>query len=175
MKSKWGRAIRIYRALGALTAVSLLAAMTGCGGAAALVPPPAARSVEIAFRASADLNPDGTGRPSPVVVRIFVLKDSGGFLSASLDQLTTNPVASLADALLSQERQIVRPGESGVLRLKLDPSATHLGAVAEYRDSIGSQWRAVMAAPERKLLDIVSRQSLQIDLSRSAVTIVTTE
>jgi type VI secretion system protein VasD len=162
-------------AAGVLLCSTLLGLLAGCGGAAALAPAPAARTVELAFKASADLNPDSSGRPSPVVVRIFVLKDSGGFLSASFDQLTTNPVESLADALLSQERQIIRPAESGVLQLKIDPTATHLGAVAEYRDSIGSQWRAVMAAPERKLLDIVSRQSLQIDLSRDTVTIVTKE
>jgi type VI secretion system protein VasD len=153
----------------------LLGLLAGCGGAPSLAPAPAARTVEIAFKATADLNPDSSGRPSPVVVRIFVLKDSGSFLSASFDQLTTTPGESLAEALLSQERQIIRPGEAGVLQVKIDPAATHLGVVAEYRDSIGSQWRAVMAAPERRLLDIVSRQSLQIDLSGSAVKIVAKE
>jgi len=163
------------RGLQVLVCGAVIALLAACGGAPALAPAPAARTIEVSLAATGDLNPDATGRPSPVVVRIFVLKDAGGFLSASFEQLTTNPVEPLGESLLSQARQIIRPGEAGVLQLKIDPAATHLGVMAEYRDSIGSQWRAVMAAPERRLLDIVSRQSLQIDLSGSAVKIVAKE
>ncbi len=161
----------VLHGVGAVIIAAISLSIGACGGAAPLVAAPTAKPLEVSWTASADLNPDAAGRPSPVVLRVFVLKDAGTFGAASFDALTSAPAELLAEALLSQARQLVRPAESGAMTLKLDPAATHVGVIAEYRDVVGSQWRAVIAVPPRKRLDLSGSQNWRIDLARSAVRI----
>src|SRR5262245_62038716 len=52
----------------------LVLVMAGC-----LSNPPKPSNVKLTLRAAADVNPDGNGRPSPVVVRIYQLKTDTAF------------------------------------------------------------------------------------------------
>lgn len=124
-----------------VTFVAALAA--GCGGKVVVAPPPPPPAdLQVLLAAGQDVNPDGTGRPSPVVVRVFVLADAVTFDKASADEMSGQPRDVLAAALLGENRLLLRPGERQTLTLAVPPAARFLGVTAEFADVLGSNWRA---------------------------------
>lgn len=99
------------------------------------------------LEAAAQGNPDDTGRPSPIKVRIYELKDSNAFSEADYFSLNANDKSILGAELLVKEEFILRPGESKRIERKSHPQATSLGILAGYRD-LNSLWRFVHTLPE---------------------------
>ncbi len=140
----------------------LVGLLQACGGKIVIAPPPPpppAADFALQIEVGADVNPDLSGRPSPVVLRVFVLADAVTFDKASLDELSGKPQDVLAAALLSEQRLLVRPGERKTLTLVASPTARHVGVTAEFADALGSGWRARLpvdpAAPPRNGLVVV--------------------
>lgn len=126
-----------------LLAFALLA---GCGGKVVVAPPPPApKPLTLQVTAGDDVNPDRDGRPSPVVLRVFVLADAVAFDKASLEQLSDDARTVLAGTLLGENRLLVRPGEQRSLTLEVPPAANYLVAMAEFADALGSTWRAKLS------------------------------
>lgn len=97
--------------------------------------------------ASAQSNPDETGRPSPVRVRIYELKDSNSFSEADYFSLSNADKTVLGADLLVREEFILRPGESRRIERKSHPQTVALGILAGYRD-LTTVWRLVLPLPE---------------------------
>jgi type VI secretion system protein VasD len=97
--------------------------------------------------AAAQSNPDETGRPSPVKVRVYELKDSNTFSEADYFSLNANDKSVLGSDLLSKVEMILRPGETKRIERKSHPQATSIGILAGYRD-MNSLWRVVEPLPE---------------------------
>lgn len=123
-------------------AATIAALLAGCGGKVVIAPPPPPADLQLQVSAAADVNPDGSGRPSPVVVRVFVLADAVAFDKASVDEMSGQPRDVLAAALLGENRLLLRPGERQSLTLAAPPAARFLGVTAEFADALGSSWRA---------------------------------
>ena len=162
------------RLLGALAV--LVAGFCGCAHAPAPPPPlplppppPQPLDVEVRVIASPDLNPNRSGRPSPVFLRVYELRDPSKFLNAEFDDDTLRADATLAATLIGREERMVEPGSSVLLALKIDPQTRVLGIVAEYSDLANSRWRATSPAPAGGLLTLFKEQSLVIRLDRQAV------
>jgi len=154
--------------------LELLAGLGGCGATPAMAPPtPKARTVEIEVRAAADLNPNRDGRPSPVVVRVLVLRGTGPFTAARFEGLSNSADPTLGGSVLGEERRLVRPGEASTIPIRIDAEAGYLGVLAEYSNLEGAQWRDVMSAPQKRLLDLVSRKPLVLDVGRDRVRLST--
>ncbi|MGO9992894.1 MAG: type VI secretion system lipoprotein TssJ [Steroidobacteraceae bacterium] len=133
-------------------------------------PPPQPLDVEVRVIAAPDLNPNRSGRPSPVFLRVFELRDPSKFLSAEFDDVTLHADSTLAGTLIGREERMVEPGSTVALALKIDPATRLLGVVAEYSDLANSRWRATSPAPPGGLLTLFKDQSLVIILDRQAVT-----
>ena len=103
--------------------------------------------LDLKITASAQTNPDDTGRPSPVKVRLYELKDSNSFSEADYFSLNTADKATLGSDLLVRDEFILRPGESKYLQRRSHPQTTAIGILAGYRD-LNSTWRHVHALPE---------------------------
>jgi len=148
----------------------LVAMLTGCAHAPPPPPPPPQPlDVQVRVVAAADVNPNRNGRPSPVFLRVFELRDSSKFLNAQFDDVTLRADATLAGALIGREERMVEPGATVLLALKIDPQTRLLGIVAEYSDLANSRWRATSPAPVGGLLTLFKDQSLVISLDRQAV------
>lgn len=146
------------------------ALLCACGSTSLLAPSePKSQPIDVQLVAAADANPDLDGRASPLVVHVFVLKDSAAFGAAGFDALTRDAATVLGDALQAHEQRIVRPSQTLFFTLKVDPEASYVGAVAEYADVLGAQWRSGIAAPEKRLLKLLSRKSIRVDLGRNDV------
>lgn len=114
----------------------------GCGGKPMLFKPAGPVTANVSLAAGEALNPDAAGRPSPVFLRVYVLRDAAPFMTADFDTLVTSDEALLAAVLLHSQTLTLRPGEQRLLELQLDPAAHALAAVAEFRDPNNSTWRA---------------------------------
>lgn len=99
------------------------------------------------IEAAAQTNLDESGRPSPVKVRVYELKDSNAFGEADYFTLTNADKTVLGQDLVGRDEFILRPGESRRIERKSHPKTTALGFLAGYRD-LNSVWRVVHVLPE---------------------------
>jgi type VI secretion system protein VasD len=140
--------------------------MSGCGSA-----PPKAAAAKAKIAASADVNPNGEGRPSPIHVRIFQLKEDGAFMNADFWSLVDKEQETLGASLVQRLEQDLIPGEVKEFELKIAPDARVLGVMAEFADYRNAQWRVVAKAPNKSLLDIVKKDRVGIDIGKDKATI----
>jgi len=114
-----------------------LLSVASCGG------PPAPAVVELSIRARADLNPDATGTPVSVAVRLYSLTARGRFSSADAYALMDRERATLGDESAGSEEVVVRPGETRNLTLAPKLGVRYLGVAVLFRDIDRAQWRAI--------------------------------
>jgi type VI secretion system protein VasD len=110
----------------------------GCASA----PKPSIATITVA--ASPDSNPDADGRPSPVVVRVYQLKENVAFNGADFFALYDDEQKVLGAALVNRAEYMLKPSEKRTLELEVSPDARFVGAVAAFRDIRNARWRAVV-------------------------------
>ena len=147
------------RVTGALVCAALLA--VGAGGCKGARP----THVDAAITAVADLNPDGNGRPSPVVVRVYELKTLSNFENADFYALYDEEAATLGADLVARDELEIRPGDERRYERTADPTTHYLGVIAAFRDLENARWRASVKLGDEK------RVSLQIKLYTTAVSV----
>jgi type VI secretion system protein VasD len=112
---------------------------------------PLKRSTEakakVALAASPDVNPDASGKPSPVVVRVYQLKGDVAFSGADFFALFDDEMKVLGPELIGREEYLLTPTETRTVELVVPKTARFVGVVAAYRDIRNSQWRVVVPAP----------------------------
>ena len=101
--------------------------------------------------ASADANPDSTGRPSPVVVRVYQLRADAAFSGADFFALFDDEQKVLGPELISRDEYVLAPAESRTIDVTVSGQTRFVGAVAAFRDIRNSQWRMVVPAPRKGL------------------------
>lgn len=146
--------MRLARVLVLLT----VAALAGCGlfSKKDKAKPAANAPLELRILAGADANPDSEGRASPVVVRIYVLENSGEFLGANFEALYGNDKAALSAGWKFREEMLLAPGTEKTLKIEA-PGATHeLCALVAFRAVRASQWRACAPAAGARAIRIDS-------------------
>jgi type VI secretion system protein VasD len=144
-------------------------ALTACKSKppAVVIPKPIIATVSIV--AAQDLNPNRDGRPSPVFLRLLLLRDGGKFSSAEFDEVTAKADQVLAAALLGRDERMIEPGSSVKITLEVPPEARVLGVVAEYSALPDSRWRAVTPMAEGGLLSQFKGHTLLVSVGRRSV------
>lgn len=122
------------RALLGAPAVSLLLAQ--CGPAP---PPPAV--VEVQIKSGKDQNPDTSGAPVAVAVRLYALNASGRFSGADVYALMERERATLGEESNGSEEAIIRPGENRKVTLNPKTGTRFLGVAVLFRDIDRATWR----------------------------------
>ncbi len=142
-----------------ILALAAAVAMAGCASA-----PPKPAAVTLTLQASADVNPDSTGRPSPVVVRIYQLKGDAAFSAAEFFALYDDEQKALGSDLIGKSVEAtLRPGETNpVPGFTVDPLAGFVGVIAAYRDYRNAQWRIVVPRPTKSVTVSVGKLRLDI-------------
>jgi type VI secretion system protein VasD len=141
---------------------ALVLAVLGCSST------PKPTPAKITLAAAGDVNPDIEGHPAPIVVRIYELKEEGGFNSTDYFRLIDREQEALGSSLIAREEYELQPGETRILELKIPPEAHFLGAAAGFRDLNNSHWKALLPAPRKGF----RKRKLAINVARAAVTIV---
>jgi type VI secretion system protein VasD len=145
--------------------------VTACASAPEMPKPPPSVPIRLSVSASQDANPDPSGRPSPVVVRILQLTDTVAFGEASYDALTADANAALKGALKGEARTTIRPGEQLELPMAIDPEAKSLGFIGEYTDLLGSVWKVSFSASEGALGEGLVLKPVRLAVTRAALRI----
>src|SRR4051812_20979385 len=118
-------------------AIVCLAALSACASK-----PPGPVKTHTDLIVSADVNPDASGRASPVVVRVYQLRNDGEFVASDFFPLYDREKEILGASFISREEYVLAPGESRTLALPIDANARFIGVIAAYRDIRASHWRA---------------------------------
>ncbi|WP_233235293.1 type VI secretion system lipoprotein TssJ [Bordetella sp. LUAb4] len=156
-----------------LTAATLLCvlALSACAGNETSSKEPV--RLVMSFNAQSDINPDDRGRPAPIVVRVYELKNAEAFKAADFFTLQKQDRKILADDIVKRTELQLRPGEQRTVVRGSDAATMAIGVVASYRDLPNSVWRAVYrmpAAPEKSWYrSSTPKLKLNIDLAANAV------
>lgn len=120
--------------------------LAGCSGKK---PPEAPKPVvlDVATVASAGLNPDSEGRPSPLVVRIYALRALAEFEKADFFALYEKDEQILAADLVKRDELILKPGLTTMFQREFPPEVKFVAVMGAYRDVERSSWRATLPLP----------------------------
>ena len=155
-----------------LLLVGMILALASCGGdepppPPAPAPPPAPpppKVVSLTIKAAADVNPNGAGLASPVVVRVYQLSGTTKFLEADFFQLQQDTAGALGDELVGSEMFVLAPGGIEIYQRELGENVRFLGITAAFRDLSAGTWRSFHATPP------ATTSLLEADISGTEVT-----
>jgi type VI secretion system protein VasD len=120
--------------------------------------------------AAADLNPSGTGRPSPLPLRIFELKAATAFNKADFLPLYQTELQALGDELLNREEVVLAPGETRTMQKVLNPETRFIGVFGAYRSFERATWRAIAPVqPGKKHQVQIRAASLAVSIQLQVV------
>jgi type VI secretion system protein VasD len=174
----WGETLRKFnqtalqilnvRAIACYLAAIVLAGCGSSGGAPPVV------NIGTDVEVSDALNPDPSGRPSPLVLVIYQLKSADDFRNKDFFSVFDPQGAALGTDLLNREQITLQPGVSQSLNAEFDVQAEYVGVVGAFSDIENSQWRAVMELPEKKMMDrinVFKEKRLLIEVGERSVSI----
>jgi len=136
-------------AIAAVFATALLG-LPGCGKLFG----PRPTVVETDLRASAGLNPDASGRASPLRLRFYELKSISVFNSADFFSLYDHDKDILGADIVVREEIQVEPGMQKNFTRKPGPDTKFIAVLAPYRDLDHAKWRAAMEVPANKTTQV---------------------
>jgi type VI secretion system protein VasD len=144
----------------------VLMMMVGCASA-----PPEDVTIKGSIQASEDVNPDASGRPSPLVIKIFQLKGRSKFEQAEYFALFDDAEATLGADLLAVEQLMLTPGEYRAYEGEFDPDTRFVGVIAGYRDINQAEWRSLVEMPEKSVIKFLKRSALVINAGRLSLSV----
>jgi type VI secretion system protein VasD len=150
--------------------ILLVAGALLVGACASKPPKPAPTHAELTV--SPDVNPDSSGRASPVVLRVYQLRNDGEFNSADFFGVYEKEKETLGASLVSREEYVLAPGENRKLDLPVNAETRFIGVVAAFRDIRVARWRAVSRPPEKKLKDVLFKSGITVRVDKDTVTLV---
>ncbi len=118
-----------------LLAIAIMVLLSACAGA------PKREKLDMQLSATADVNPDMQGRPSPIILHILELSSTEQFDGLDYMSLTQPSGAALGVNLLSKNQVVLQPGANQALPMELNPMTTAIGFIAGYRDIDNAAWR----------------------------------
>jgi type VI secretion system protein VasD len=144
-----------------IASVTSLLVAAGCSTPKpAIVPVAPPATVNISFHAQTSVNPDASGRASPVVVKFYELKSTAAFDAGDFFSIFDSEQKTIGAELLSSEVLQLRPGELVEFERSFKADTRYLAAIAAFRDLEHSQWRATLAIPSKEK---ISRVRVQLD------------
>ncbi len=99
--------------------------------------------LDMRLTASADLNPDISGRPSPLVVRLYELKAPSVFENADFFSLYDYGKETLGPDYIALEELTLKPGEQLEMKLALQNETNYIAVLGAYRNMNNANWRRV--------------------------------
>jgi type VI secretion system protein VasD len=99
--------------------------------------------VELAVASQPNVNPDHSGRPSPVIVKILELRNDLAFKQAEFHTLFDVPLQVLGADLIAVDELVFIPGEARRVAYQPNPNTRFVGVVAGFRQMDRALWRII--------------------------------
>lgn len=116
-------------------------------------------SIELGIASHPNINPDHSGRPSPVKIKMFELRSNVAFEHADFQTLFTNPIQALGAELLATDEFILIPGEARTITYIPNPSTEYIGIIAGFRQLDRALWRIAY------IVDAGTKNEIGIEIS----------
>ena len=134
----------------------------GCGGGDKGPP-----TTGLRFIVSADdlINPNPESQPSPVLLRIYELKQLTAFDQATFFQLLDNDTAVLGADMVAKREIEIKPGERQGFDRNTPVDTHYIGVVAGFREMDSATWRAhleITPGPSGLIVVKVTAQTVSI-------------
>ena len=127
-------------------------------------PPPTV--VVLNFAVSPDVNPDPSGRPSPISMRYYQLAATSVFDNSDYFQIHDKETTLLGPVLLDRQDLPLMPGAEQDATFDPKPGTKFIGFIASYRDIDHAAWRAEVAIPPNKTTTVkVQVEKLKLTVS----------
>lgn len=117
------------------------------------------------FLATDVINPDGEGRPSPIIVRIYELKNLGSFNAAGFFPLYNEEAATLGEDLVYHEEFSLMPGGKKLYTRTPTAETQYLAVAAAFRNIDQATWKGAVPIPVERITNLV------IQLDRLSISI----
>lgn len=145
-----------------LTALSLIL-LTAC------ISPPD-KEVGFIYEISAvkDINPNFSGNPSPVLLRVFQLTNDANFNKSGFTELLATDVVGLGSELIQSNDYLVQPGSIKPIQIDISKDTKYFGLVAGFMDIENASWRQLVALPEKGVFDF-GRGKLLIKVNKLSI------
>jgi type VI secretion system protein VasD len=140
----------------------LISALGGCAAITQAVLPE--HHVNVMIQTDKLLNPDETGRPSPLVVYFYQLRDIEIFNEADFFNLYDKGKQTLGAEYVTVSKVSMTPATSARLTLHILPGVKYIGMVAAYNNMQGIKWRDVL-----KLDSTWGREKLRVRFTRRGI------
>lgn len=139
-----------------LTALTAICALTACSGGRA----------QLLVASQANVNPDFSGRPSPVVVKVYELRRGLAFRQADFQNLFDQPMQTLGADILAADELVFVPGEARSITYLPGPDARFLGIVAGFRQMDRARWRTL------RPIDAEGKNLIALELNDASIIVI---
>lgn len=147
-------------------------AVVGCARSPKPILPPEPVAAHMTLAASADANPDPSGRPSPVVVRVYQLRGDAAFVGADFFGLFDDEQKVLGPELISRAEYVLTPSERRTVDVPLSGDVRFVGVIAAFRDIRNADWRVLVPTwreGKRNMTVAVERTRIVLSVADEAV------
>lgn len=112
--------------------------------------------IDLAVASQPNVNPDHSGRPSPVIMKMYELRGDLAFKQAEFQVLFEKPMQALGADLIAADELVFVPGEARTVSYMPAPETKFIGLVGGFRQMDRSVWRVVKSinAEEKELIGI---------------------
>lgn len=124
--------------------------------------------LDLSIRANSGLNPNSQNKPSPLVLRVYALKNSEKFQDLDLpDILNQDLKKTLSEDFLTLDEMIIHPGQNTPWEkdYSVHEGLSFIAIVAGFRDYKNSTWKEIINVKGSKNV------KLEIDLGTNYVTV----
>ena len=91
-----------------------------------------------------NVNPDSSSRPSPVIVKIYEMRNDLAFRQGDFQTLFMEPMKVLGADLVAADELTFVPGEARTIAYSPMPETRHVGILAGFRQMERARWRATL-------------------------------
>ncbi|WP_026375727.1 type VI secretion system lipoprotein TssJ [Aestuariibacter salexigens] len=124
--------------------------------------------VEITLDVASDINPDQSGRPSPLVLKVFQLTNDVQFRDAQLDKLLDSHASVLGADMRDVDQMTIFPGRSNTYQLTVFKETRFIGILAAFQDEVNSRPKRIYAYDGNKPADLcITISRLDVSVSGS--------
>ncbi|BAI72434.1 hypothetical protein AZL_017960 [Azospirillum sp. B510] len=154
--------MRIRKTIWSAATLAAALALPACSSA-----PPAPTTISLTVAGATALNPDPSGRASPVMLRLYQLGPSDAFANADFFQVIDQDKATLGPTLLDRQEMAVQPGSRQTVTIQPKPDVRILAVAAAFRAYEEAGWRAMLAVePNKANRFVLTAKASAITLTR---------
>ena len=106
--------------------------------------------VEMAVASQPNVNPDHSNRPSPIIVKIYELRNDLTFKQAEFNTLFDTPLQVLGADLIAADELVFIPGEARRVAYQPNTNTRFVGIVAGFRQMDRALWRVLKPVDPEK-------------------------